>query len=115
MEKTIKIRKGLDLNLAGVAQQQLHKAAPAQVYALVPDDFHGVKPRPVVKEGTHVKAGETLFVNKNDERPLRFAGQRNRQSDRTWRTAQDTEYSSDARQRNHLRIVRYTTRRGANG
>lgn len=71
MEKTIKIRKGLDLNLAGVAQQQLHKAAPAQVYALVPDDFHGVKPRPVVKEGTHVKAGETLFVNKNDER-VRF-------------------------------------------
>ncbi len=68
MEKTFKIRKGLDLNLAGVAQQQLHKAAPAQVYALMPDDFHGVKPRPVVKEGTHVMAGEPLFVDKNEER-----------------------------------------------
>ncbi len=68
MEKTFKIRKGLDLNLAGEAQPQLQKAGMAQVYALVPDDFHGVKPRPVIKEGEHVDAGGTLFVDKNDER-----------------------------------------------
>ena len=33
-------------------------------YALVPDDFEGVTPKVVVKEGDIVKAGEALFVNK---------------------------------------------------
>lgn len=71
MEKTIKIRKGLDLNLAGEAQRQTRPEAPAKLYALVPDDFHGVKPRPVVKEGDKVEAGSPLFVAKHDER-IRF-------------------------------------------
>ena len=35
------------------------------LYALVPDDFTGVKPKVVVKEGDHVKVGDALFVNKN--------------------------------------------------
>ena len=71
MEKTIKIRKGLDLNLAGEAQRQTRPEAPAKLYALVPDDFHGVKPRPVVKEGDKVEAGSPLFVAKHDQR-IRF-------------------------------------------
>jgi Na+-transporting NADH:ubiquinone oxidoreductase subunit A len=33
-------------------------------FALVPDDFEGVVPKVVVKEGDVVKAGEALFVNK---------------------------------------------------
>ena len=68
MEKTFKIRKGLDLNLAGEARRELQKAAPAEAYAVVPDDFHGFRPRPVVKEGEHVAAGAPLCVDKNDER-----------------------------------------------
>ena len=33
-------------------------------FALVPDDFEGVTPKVVVREGDVVKAGDTLFVNK---------------------------------------------------
>ena len=33
-------------------------------FALVPDDFEGVTPKVVVKEGDKVKAGDALFVNK---------------------------------------------------
>ena len=33
-------------------------------FALVPDDFEGVVPKVVVREGDVVKAGDTLFVNK---------------------------------------------------
>ena len=33
-------------------------------YGLVPDDFEGVTPKVVVKEGDKVKAGDALFVNK---------------------------------------------------
>ena len=33
-------------------------------YALVPDDFEGVTPKVVVREGDKVKAGDALFVNK---------------------------------------------------
>lgn len=33
-------------------------------FALVPDDFEGVTPKVVVKEGDQVKAGDILFVNK---------------------------------------------------
>ncbi len=71
MEKVFKIRKGLDLNLAGEAQRKTQQTPMAKVYALVPDDFHGVKPRPVVKEGDKVEAGSPLFVDKSDER-VRF-------------------------------------------
>ena len=39
----------------------------SSVYGLVPDDFVGIIPRLKVKPGDHVKAGETLFVNKNSE------------------------------------------------
>lgn len=68
MEKRFKLHKGLDLNLAGEAQQELQQASPAQIYALVPEDFHGAKPRPVVKAGDRVKAGAPLWVEKSDER-----------------------------------------------
>ena len=44
----------------------------SKLYAIVPDDFVGVTPKMAVKAGDHVKAGETLFVNKNSEE-VRFA------------------------------------------
>ena len=40
---------------------KLHKGGQ---YALVPDDFEGVTPKVVVREGDTVKAGDALFVNK---------------------------------------------------
>lgn len=65
MTKVIKLRRGLDINLAGKAAFEKKSTAPGKVYALCPDNFQGVKPKVVVKEGDKVKAGDALFVNKN--------------------------------------------------
>ncbi|MBQ8225464.1 MAG: Na(+)-translocating NADH-quinone reductase subunit A [Bacteroides sp.] len=65
MANVIKLRKGLDINLKGKAAQEFMTVKTPGSYALVPDDFTGVKPKVVVKEQEHVKAGEPLFVDKN--------------------------------------------------
>ena len=62
----------MDISLAGKAEELLVPAERAHEYALLPSDFIGVKPRPVVKEGDKVKAGDALFVNK-DYPEVRFA------------------------------------------
>lgn len=66
--KTFTIRKGLDLNLQGEAKLVLDKCPLSASYALKPSDFTGVVPRPVVKEGDRVKAGDALFVDKATEK-----------------------------------------------
>lgn len=65
MVKTIKLRKGLDINLRGKPSAELFEVPQADVYALMPDDFVGVTPKAVVKEGESVKAGTALFIDKN--------------------------------------------------
>ena len=70
MSKIITLRKGLDINLQGKAQEQLSVAPLASAYALSPLDFEGVTPKLLVKEGDEVKAGTPLFFNKYDERIL---------------------------------------------
>ena len=62
-----KIRKGLDLNLAGEAPLQVKEAPLAEEYAISPADFLGVMPKLVVKEGENVLAGSPLFVDKATE------------------------------------------------
>jgi len=64
MTNVIKLRKGLDIRLRGKAAEEKITLKSNGQYALVPDDFEGVTPRVVVKEGDHVKAGDALFVNK---------------------------------------------------
>ena len=64
MAKVIKLRKGLDINLKGKATKETATVKCPGEYALVPDDFTGVKPKVVVKEGDVVKAGDALFVDK---------------------------------------------------
>ncbi len=64
MVNVIKLRKGLDINLQGRAEEKLIQLKSKGQYALVPDDFEGVTPKVVVKEGDKVKAGDALFVNK---------------------------------------------------
>lgn len=66
MANVIKLRKGLNLNLAGKAKEELRNVRPSEIYGLVPDDFHGVTPKVVVKEGETVKAGDALFIDKNN-------------------------------------------------
>ena len=64
MAKVIKLRKGLDVKLKGTAALETATVKCPGEYALVPDDFYGVKPKVVVKEGDAVKAGDALFVDK---------------------------------------------------
>lgn len=64
MANVIKLRKGLNINLQGMAEEKRMQLKSNGQYALVPDDFEGVTPKVVVKEGDKVKAGDALFVNK---------------------------------------------------
>ena len=64
MAKVIKLRKGLDINLKGKAAAEIATVKCPGEYALCPDDFYGVKPKVVVKEGDGVKVGDALFVDK---------------------------------------------------
>ncbi len=67
MAMDIRIKKGLNINLVGAAEPATSKAVSSNVYVLTLDDFHGVTPKMLLKEGQEVKAGEPLFYNKNFE------------------------------------------------
>ena len=62
----IKIRKGLDIRLAGAPSKQLERFEPTSC-AITPTDFIGVLPKLHVEEGDDVKAGSVLFHDKNNE------------------------------------------------
>ena len=64
MANVIKLCKGLDIHLQGKAEEKKIQLKSNGKYALVPDDFEGVTPKVVVREGDKVKAGDALFVNK---------------------------------------------------
>lgn len=67
MSNDIKIKKGLDIKLKGIAEKTTEKAVLSNFYMLRPDDFHGVIPKMVLKEGAKVKAGEPIFYDKTNE------------------------------------------------
>ena len=67
MSKDIRIKKGLNINLVGKAELATSKAPASNVYVLNLQDFHGITPIMLVKEGAEVKAGQALFYNKNHE------------------------------------------------
>ena len=64
MTRVIRLRRGLDINLAGRAEKTIVALKPDGTFALRHDSFEGIKPKVVVKEGDKVKAGEALFINK---------------------------------------------------
>ena len=64
MANVIKLRKGLDIHLQGKAEEKKIQLKSKGQYALVPDDFEGITPKVIVREGDHVLAGDALFVNK---------------------------------------------------
>jgi len=67
MSKDIRIKKGLDIKLVGEAEKTTENAIISNTYSIRPEDFHSITPKLVAKEGTKVKAGETLFFNKDVE------------------------------------------------
>jgi len=70
MSKDIRIKKGLDIKLIGTAEKNTTNSSLSSVYAVQPEDFHGITPKLVAKDGAEVKAGDTLFYDKSDERIL---------------------------------------------
>ena len=65
MSQYFKIRKGYDLKLVGAAAQTDMGAVSASTYAVSPLDFPGITPKLAVKAGAQVKAGDTLFFDKD--------------------------------------------------
>ena len=70
MSNDIRIRKGLDISLLGSAEKQTKELPLSSLYCLKPSDFHLVIPKLVAREGAVVKAGDTIFYDKRDERVL---------------------------------------------
>lgn len=64
MVNVIKLRKGLDIKLKGTAELKDVAVERGDLFALCPEDYQGVTPKVVVKEGDRVLAGDALFVNK---------------------------------------------------
>ena len=64
MTNVIKLRKGLDINLKGRAEGKKVQIAKSEEYAMVPEDFPGLTPKVLVREGDHVNVGDALFANK---------------------------------------------------
>ncbi|SFZ93738.1 Na+-transporting NADH:ubiquinone oxidoreductase subunit A [Flaviramulus basaltis] len=67
MSNDIRIKKGLDIKLKGEAEKTVEQAVISNYCTIRPEDFHGVTPKLVAKEGTTVKAGSTLFYDKSHE------------------------------------------------
>lgn len=68
MSQDIHIKRGVDIKLAGKAEEMFADVPNSKVFALRLDDFHGITPKLAVKEGANVKAGDTLFYSKYDDR-----------------------------------------------
>lgn len=64
MANVIKLRKGLDIRLAGAAKPERVKLPLSDKYALTLPPFVGITPKVMVKEGDAVKVGDALFVSK---------------------------------------------------
>ena len=65
MSKTIKLKKGFDIKLAGKAEKQLGDFKRAKTFAIKPADFMGMqRPKVTVNEGDSVKAGTPILFDK---------------------------------------------------
>ena len=63
----IKLKKGLDLKIAGAVTDLTVHQADTKVFAITPDDFPGFRPKVDVKEGDAVMAGAPIMHDKNHE------------------------------------------------
>lgn len=67
MSEYIKIKKGLNIKLAGEADKTFSNIALPETFALKLSDFIDVLPKLLVKQGDEVQAGTPLFYDKNNE------------------------------------------------
>ena len=64
MSVSVKLKKGLDLKIKGVAGKVLSGESKPAYYGVTPLDFPGIVPKIAVKQGDSVRAGETVFFDK---------------------------------------------------
>ncbi|NPA68027.1 MAG: Na(+)-translocating NADH-quinone reductase subunit A [Chlorobi bacterium] len=64
MSNIIKIKRGLDIKLAGAPEKESEDLPLASSYGIKPTDFPGITPKVVSKVDTKVKAGTPLFYDK---------------------------------------------------
>ncbi|MGB8328582.1 MAG: Na(+)-translocating NADH-quinone reductase subunit A [Polyangiales bacterium] len=62
----VRIRKGLDIPVAGVPEQRVSAANPVDWVALVAKDYRGLRPRLLVGVGDRVRLGQALFTDKSN-------------------------------------------------
>jgi len=62
----IKISKGINIKIKGVADRVYANVPNSEFYAIKPIDFHLLVPKMVVKTGDLVEAGDILFYDKNN-------------------------------------------------
>lgn len=67
MSKTVKLRKGFDINLAGKAENKISDSLHSRTYAVKPTDFIGLqRPKALVAVGDSVKAGTPVLLDKKN-------------------------------------------------
>lgn len=62
----IKIKKGLDLPIAGRPEQVIHQGAAVREVAVLGEEYVGMRPSMKVQEGDTVKKGQVLFEDKKN-------------------------------------------------
>lgn len=68
MAKTIKLKRGFDINLVGKPEKKITDIPQSETFAVKPTDFaHIVQPKILVKEGDNVSVGTPLFYDKSME------------------------------------------------
>jgi len=63
-----KITRGFDIPLNGKARYELELLPPADNVAVLPSDFHNIKPKLLVQENDTVQTGTPLFFDKQEDR-----------------------------------------------
>lgn len=62
----IKVRRGLDLPIAGAPEQVIHDGPKISQVAVLGSDYPGMKPTMAVREGDRVTRGQVLFSDKKN-------------------------------------------------
>ena len=65
MAIVLKIKKGLDIKLTGKAPEKIISVGRSDNYAIVPDNFPGLKPKIIVRVGDYVKVGTPVMIDKD--------------------------------------------------
>ena len=65
MANVVRLKRGLNLRLEGTAVPNVEKTIVSDTVAIVPDNFHGIVPKVIVKPGDAVKVGSVVMYDKN--------------------------------------------------